>query len=103
MRRKRTLSPQAQRILSILRDARSRWSHGYDLARSANIKSGTLYPLLIRLAEQGFLEAEWQPSAGPGRPPRHAYRLTAAGVQLARSLQMDGPVSVDLALRNATS
>lgn len=60
------------------------WHHGYDLCRQSGIKSGTLYPLLIRLAEQGFLEAEWQPPREPGRPARHAYRLTAAGRQLAR-------------------
>lgn len=60
------------------------WRHGYDLCREAGIKSGTLYPLLIRLEAQGHLEAEWQVPAEPGRPARHAYRLTAAGLRLAR-------------------
>ena len=60
------------------------WCHGYELCQQAGIKSGTLYPLLIRLEAQGYLEAEWQAASDPGRPPRHAYRLTAAGVQLAR-------------------
>jgi DNA-binding PadR family transcriptional regulator len=59
------------------------WCHGYDLCRQAGIKSGTLYPLLIRLEAQGYLEAEWQEPAERGRPPRHAYRLTAKGRQLA--------------------
>lgn len=61
------------------------WSHGYALARQAGIQSGTLYPLLIRLEGQGYLEARWEEPSEPGRPPRHAYRLTAAGVQLARN------------------
>ena len=65
-------------------DAGSRWLHGYDLGCQAGVKAGTLYPLLIRLEEQGFLEAEWQPSPQRGRPPRHAYRLTSAGRELAR-------------------
>ena len=60
------------------------WCYGYDLCRQAGIKSGTLYPLLIRLEAQGYLEAEWQDPVEPGRPPRHAYRLTAAGLRLAR-------------------
>jgi DNA-binding PadR family transcriptional regulator len=60
------------------------WRHGYELARTADVKSGTLYPLLIRLEEQGHLEAEWQPPAERGRPARHAYRLTASGIKLAR-------------------
>jgi len=59
--------------------------HGYDLCRQGGIKAGTLYPLLIRLKDHGYLEAEWQPPAEPGRPPRHAYRLTAAGRALARA------------------
>ena len=59
------------------------WCHGYDLCRQAGIKSGTLYPLLIRLEAQAYLEAEWQAPAERGRPPRHVYRLTAKGRQLA--------------------
>jgi PadR family transcriptional regulator, regulatory protein PadR len=72
-------------VLSVLLDARHQWSHGYELARLAGVKSGTLYPLLIRLEAQGHLEAEWQQPLEGGRPPRHAYRLTASGVQLARA------------------
>lgn len=70
-------------VLAVLLDARGQWSHGYEVARLADVKSGTLYPLLIRLEAQGYLEAEWQPPTEGGRPPRHAYRLTASGVQLA--------------------
>lgn len=83
MTRSRALSDTARRILAALLEAHGGWSHGYDLVRRGGVKSGTLYPLLIRLEAQGFLEAEWQPAAEPGRPPRHAYRLTAAGVRLA--------------------
>jgi DNA-binding PadR family transcriptional regulator len=85
MTRPRSLSPHARLILAVLLDAGSQWSHGYELARLADVKSGTLYPLLIRLEAQGYLEAEWQPPSESGRPPRHAYRLTANGVQFARA------------------
>ncbi len=85
MTRKRALSSHARALLAALLAARDRWSYGYELASLTGIKSGTLYPLLIRLEAQGFLEAEWQQSAAAGRPPRHAYRLTAAGRQLAFS------------------
>lgn len=84
MSRSRALSPIARNILSLLADTGEGWSHGYDLCRQAGVKSGTLYPLLIRLETQGYLEAQWHPPAEPGRPPRHAYRLTAAGHLLAR-------------------
>ena len=85
MSRKRALSNHARALLAALLAARSRWSHGYELTTLTGIRSGTLYPLLIRLEAGGFLEAEWQQPVAGGRPPRHAYRLTAAGQRLARA------------------
>ena len=85
MFRKRALSSPARALLAALLDARGRWSYGYELASLTGIKSGTLYPLLIRLEAQGYLQAEWQQPVASGRPPRHAYRLTAAGQQIARA------------------
>lgn len=96
MVRSRTLSAPARAVLAIMAAARGRWSHGYELCQRAEIKSGTLYPLLIRLEEQGYLEAEWQTPPEPGRPPRHAYRLTAAGLALARAnppIEQEAPVT----------
>jgi DNA-binding PadR family transcriptional regulator len=83
--RARALSRHARSLLAELAAAGPEWRHGYDLARSTGLRSGTLYPLLIRLEGGGYLEAQWQPPASAGRPPRHAYRLTAAGRELARS------------------
>ena len=80
MTRSRALSAHARNVLAILAEAAPGWCHGYELCRRAGIKSGTLYPLLIRLEAQDYLEAEWQEPAEAGRPPRHAYRLTAAGL-----------------------
>lgn len=59
--------------------------YGYDLMKETGLLSGTLYPLLMRMADRGLVEAEWQGPAQPGRPPRHAYRLTAEGLALARA------------------
>jgi PadR family transcriptional regulator PadR len=83
MTRKRALSGHARALLAALAAAAGRWSYGYELSSLTGIRSGTLYPLLIRLEAQGYLEAEWQQSAASGRPPRHSYRLTAAGLRLA--------------------
>ena len=85
MSRTRALSGQARTLRSALAAAAGEWRHGYDLARTTGLRSGTLYPLLIRLEAQGYLEARWQPPQSPGRPPRHAYRLTASGLALARN------------------
>ena len=64
----------------------SEWKYGYDLSKQTGLQSGTLYPLLIRLADQGLLETAWKPSEIAGRPPRHVYRLTAEGITAAREL-----------------
>lgn len=85
MTRTRALSSHAKRVLAILLNAGCEWSHGYELTKLADVKSGTLYPLLIRLEALGYLEAEWQQPVEGGRPPRHAYRLTASGVRFARA------------------
>jgi DNA-binding PadR family transcriptional regulator len=58
----------------------SQWRHGYALAKQTGLKSGTLYPILIRLADRGLVEARWQDEPRPGRPRRHLYRLTAGGL-----------------------
>ena len=85
MTRRRALSGHARALLAALAEASPRWSYGYELTSLTGVRSGTLYPLLIRLEAQGYLEAEWQPAAAAGRPPRHAYRLSAAGQRLARA------------------
>src|SRR3954470_22046903 len=78
MRRNRGLSAQAISVLRALAADPSRWRYGYDLATEVHLKSGSLYPILVRLADRGLLEATWEP--GPeGRPPRHLYRLSGAG------------------------
>ena len=89
MRQSRALSGQTKTVLISLLHAGDEWSHGYQLAKEAGIKSGTLYPLLIRLTEQGYLDAEWQQPTEAGRPPRHAYRLTAAGLELVSALRSE--------------
>lgn len=76
-------SPQTLRLFEALLAEPERWRYGYDLSRQTALASGTLYPILMRLAEQGLLETAWEPSPEPGRPPRHTYRLTADGVALA--------------------
>ena len=69
-------------LAEFLESARG-WKYGYDISRSTGLKSGTLYPILMRLAESGLLETRWE-EAEPGRPPRHMYRLTAEGLRYAR-------------------
>jgi len=76
-------SPQTAMVLRELLGSSSEWSYGYDLSRSTGLKSGTLYPILIRLAERGLLETSWE-TVEAGRPPRHLYKLTGDGLRYAR-------------------
>lgn len=79
------LSRQTVAVLGHLSAEPARWQHGYDLAKATGLKSGTLYPILIRLAERGLVEAQWEDEQPAGRPRRHLYRLTADGIIVARA------------------
>lgn len=81
----RAASAQTLRLLRALLDDPAGWHYGYDLGRRTGLASGTLYPILIRLADRGLLESRWEPAARPGRPPRHAYRLAPDGLRAART------------------
>jgi DNA-binding PadR family transcriptional regulator len=78
-------SPQTLLVLAALLEAPDAWRYGYELSRRLELSSGTLYPILVRLAERGCLETRWVEPERPGRPPRHTYRLTGEGRALARS------------------
>lgn len=73
-------------LLKALSMRSQEWRHGYDLMKETGLLSGTLYPLLMRMTDQGLVEAKWLDPARPGRPARHAYRLTAAGLALASAV-----------------
>jgi len=83
MPRPANVSPQTLRLLDVLLDQPEAWHYGYDLSRWTGLKSGTLYPILIRLADQGWLTTRWAEPERSGRPPRHLYRLTAEGTRQA--------------------
>lgn len=62
---------------------------GYDLGRQVGRKSGSRYPILMRLSDRGLLEADPR----QGRPARHLYRLTGAGARLAQEVTVNRPIT----------
>jgi PadR family transcriptional regulator PadR len=82
--RPRHASRQIDAVLAALAAEPERWVFGYELSKRLGIGSGTLYPALIRLSDDGLLEHRWEPSAG--RPPRHQYRLTVSGIARASTV-----------------
>ena len=89
MPRNRPPSPQTVNVLRALAADPARWRYGYDLVTEVHLKSGSLYPILVRLADRGLLETSWEPGAG-SRPPRHLYRLTGAGRDFVAGLTAAG-------------
>lgn len=91
MEKFRAVSPQTGGLLRVMLARPTRWLHGYDLSEHTGLKSGSLYPILMRLSDRGLLESKWQPSPLAGRPPRRLYRLTAQGIVFARELPNRAP------------
>jgi DNA-binding PadR family transcriptional regulator len=83
MARRSGFSAQTLAVLAELCAMPSQWRHGYGIARDTGLKSGTLYPVLIRLADRGLVEACWEDEQPAGRPRRHLYRLTPEGLATA--------------------
>lgn len=81
MERSRKLSQQTLLVLDALANRPADWLYGLELAKLTGLKSGSLYPILIRLADRALLESRWLKPSERGRPPRHAYRISAAGLK----------------------
>lgn len=86
MRRTPRYSPAAHAVLERFVAVPSRWFHGYTLMQELELASGTLYPVLMRLAEGGWLETSWETPGRTGRPARHRYRLAPRAAADARDL-----------------
>jgi PadR family transcriptional regulator, regulatory protein PadR len=80
------LTGPLERVLRVMTADPSAQHYGYDLMKAAKLPSGTLYPMLARLQQDGLVDSEWeaQREEAGGRPPRKYYRLTAEGLRVAR-------------------
>lgn len=103
MARKPNTSAQTRQLLSVMLRQPRTWQYGYEISKQTGLKSGTLYPLLMRLSDQGLLDSQWQEPERPGKPPRHAYKLTASGLALAREITAEIRSSVQRKLADATT
>jgi DNA-binding PadR family transcriptional regulator len=70
-------------VLQALLDGRH---HGFDIMEATALPSGTVYPILRRLDDEGCVRSKWEKDGvarKEQRPPRRYYELTAGGRQLA--------------------
>lgn len=91
MTRDRRPSPQTVAVLRALAEEPGTWRYGYELGTQVGLKAGSLYPILMRLADRGLLDAEWEADPPAGRPPRHLYRLNGAGLEYAAQWSAAAP------------
>ncbi|MFJ8153987.1 PadR family transcriptional regulator [Streptomyces sp. NPDC094468] len=57
---------------------------GLSICREADLGPGTVYPILDRLAERGWVTSREETGPHPGRPARRFYQLTGSGRLQAR-------------------
>jgi DNA-binding PadR family transcriptional regulator len=72
---------------TVLRALAHGHTYGFEIIDATGLRAGTVYPILRRLDEGGFVRSSWE-SAGTaradGRPPRRTYRMTGEGERAAR-------------------
>src|SRR5262245_33901561 len=59
--------------------------HGFDVIDATGLASGTVYPILRRLEQEGLVSARWESvsiARDEQRPARRYYELTAAGQEV---------------------
>ena len=83
------LTRTTRAVLEVLRDGFEDDLWGLRVCRLAELPSGTVYPLLTRLEDLGWVETRWE-DVGEGAerasgPRRRFYRLTPDGLVQART------------------
>jgi PadR family transcriptional regulator, regulatory protein PadR len=80
------------KVLSILLDHPGAPHYGLDLSRRAELATGTIYPILTRLEQAGWIRSNWEETAPSqlGRPRRRLYLLTDEGTEQATRALEEG-------------
>lgn len=58
---------------------------GLSICRDADLGSGTVYPILDRLEQRGWVSSWNEAEPHPGRPARRYYELTTAGRSMSKA------------------
>ncbi len=102
MKRTRRPSLQTVAVLRALAQQPREWRYGYDLCQELSLKTGSMYPILMRLADRGLLATSWESDVEAGRPQRHLYRLTRSGLDAVAELKAESAGSRRLTLNLRT-
>ncbi|MGV9374506.1 PadR family transcriptional regulator [Nonomuraea sp. NPDC003707] len=87
MKRSLRMTMPTQAVLrALLRDP-GHDRYGLEVCELAELPSGTVYPILARLEQIGWVESRWEDPethVAEGRPRRRYYRITPGGAEQAR-------------------
>jgi DNA-binding PadR family transcriptional regulator len=85
------LSTQTIKVLGALLTGTTDELSGAEISRRTSLASGTLYPILARLEDAGWLQSRWEAGRATdlGRPRRRYYRVTAEGSKNVQALVRD--------------
>ena len=64
---------------------------GADIGKLTKLPSGSLYPILLRLEDAGWLHSRWEVEdpAVLGRPRRRFYKITPLGARKVKEVARD--------------
>jgi PadR family transcriptional regulator, regulatory protein PadR len=76
---------QTQAVLVAFLSNPSSERYGLEIVKETGLMGGTVYPILARLEQRGWVESRWEDinPAVEGRRQRRYYRLTGEGQQAA--------------------
>jgi DNA-binding PadR family transcriptional regulator len=82
------MTTPTQAVLHVLLNGPDDEHYGLELCALAGLPSGTLYPILARLEQAGWVESRWEDPethVREGRPRRRYYRITPDGAVRSRA------------------
>ncbi len=77
------ITEQLVRVLDVFLDDPTGNHYGFRIAKDAAIQTGTLYPIMARLEDAGWLTGRWQDEDNTRGPRKRLYTLTPEGLNRA--------------------
>lgn len=88
--------PRLSSATALVLDALARGSrYGFDILDATGLPSGTVYPILRRLEQDGLATSRWEPARvaqQEQRPPRRYYVLTTQGTAFVEEARARFPI-----------
>jgi PadR family transcriptional regulator PadR len=81
------LTWEVRKVVHALLQAHNGELYGLELAKAAQLPSGSVYPILARLEQAGLIQSSWEDidPRKEGRRPRRYYCLTSRGFKVAQN------------------